>query len=176
MRCLNYRRRINHIVEGKSKALKELRGIEDKILYGLTKNEQISKMKAYYYYRGLNKTSTEINQRMKNQRYWERNWLKIEKTSVQLHIEHHFYSFELLIYQLLIQCIKTRCNGSSNCLKTQWLITTFCRSSSENTKLNDYFTLSLYENFWRGLFEEHTIKPLSSPPHEIRKILVVKKI
>jgi len=66
----------NQIVEDNAKALKDLRDIEDKILYGLTKNEQISQIleddELIITLEASKKTSAEINQRMKESEITEK--------------------------------------------------------------------------------------------------------
>lgn len=66
----------NQIVEDNAKALKELRDIEDRILYGLTKNAQISQIleddELIITLEASKKTSAEISQRMKESEITEK--------------------------------------------------------------------------------------------------------
>ena len=81
----------NQIVEDNAKALKELRDIEDRILYGLTKNAQISQIledDEFIITMNLSKkTSAEISQRMKESEIIvKKNYIKRGKTSFNLNI------------------------------------------------------------------------------------------
>ena len=152
----------NQIVEDNARALKELRDIEDKILHGLTKNEQISQIleddELIIILEASKKTSAEINQRMKESEVTEKE------------IDEKREGFRSVAYRasLLFFCVtdlSTIDPMYQNSL--QWFQSLFENSVNDSQPsndpvertqiLNDFFTSSLYENVCRGLFEEHKL-------------------
>jgi len=152
----------DQIVEDNALASKQLRDIEDKILHGLTKNEQISQIleddELIVTLEASRKTSAEIGQRMKESEITEK---EIDEKRESL--RDVAYRASLLFF--CVTDMSTIDPMYQNSL--QWFQALFQNAVAgsqqsedpvERTQiLNDFFTLALYENVCRGLFEEHKL-------------------